>query len=83
VVARILAPRMGEVLGQQVIVENVVGAGGMTGYARVAKAQPDGYQFVLAGTGFVQAQTLYKSPLYNAVTDFVPGSLIAEGAYVC
>jgi len=45
-VARILAPRMSEVLGQQVIIENVGGAGGMVGSYRVAKAPPDGYQFV-------------------------------------
>jgi tripartite-type tricarboxylate transporter receptor subunit TctC len=41
---RIVAPVLSERLGQQVIVENVVGAGGMTGAARVAKAAPDGYQ---------------------------------------
>ena len=41
------APRLSEVLGQQVIIENVGGAGGMVGSARVAKAAPDGYQFVL------------------------------------
>jgi len=49
-----------EVLGQQVIIENIGGAGGMTGTARVAKAAPDGYQFVLGGTGtFGANQTLY------------------------
>src|SRR4051812_7915948 len=42
--ARILAPRLSEVLGQQVIVENVSGAAGMTGASRVAKAAPDGHQ---------------------------------------
>ena len=44
-VGRILAVRLSEVLGQQVIIENVAGAGGMTGTARVAKADPDGYTF--------------------------------------
>jgi len=73
VFARILSPRLSEVLGQQVIIENIGGAGGMTGTARVAKAAPDGYQFVLGGTGtFGANQTLYKNPLYNAVTDFEP-----------
>ena len=42
-IARIMAARLSEVLGQQVIVENIGGAGGMTGAARVAKAAPDGY----------------------------------------
>jgi tripartite-type tricarboxylate transporter receptor subunit TctC len=79
VLGRIVAARLSEVLGQQVIVENVVGAGGMNGVNRVAKAAPDGYQFVLGGTGTLAAnQTLYKAPLYNATTDFTPVALIAE-----
>jgi tripartite-type tricarboxylate transporter receptor subunit TctC len=79
VMGRILAARLSEVLGQQVIVENIPGAGGMLGSARVAKAPPDGYEFVLgiAGT-HAQNQTLYKHPLYNAATDFAPVALIAE-----
>ena len=52
-------------LGQQVIVENVGGAGGMVGSARVAKAPPDGYQFVLGSRADAINQTLYKKPLYN------------------
>jgi tripartite-type tricarboxylate transporter receptor subunit TctC len=79
VLARILSPRLSELLGQQVVVENVGGAGGMTGVARVAKTRPDGYQFVLGGTGtFAANQTLYKHPLYNAATDFAPVALVAE-----
>jgi tripartite-type tricarboxylate transporter receptor subunit TctC len=63
IVARILSPRLSEVLHQQVIVENVGGAGGMTGTSRVAKAAPDGYQFVLGNVGtHAQNQTLYKNP---------------------
>jgi tripartite-type tricarboxylate transporter receptor subunit TctC len=79
VMGRILAARLSEVLGQQVIVENIPGAGGMLGSARVAKAPPDGYEFVLgiAGT-HAQNQTLYKHPLYDAATDFAPVALIAE-----
>jgi tripartite-type tricarboxylate transporter receptor subunit TctC len=48
VIARIVQRRLGEVLGQQIVVENVGGAGGMTGSLRVAQATPDGYTFVLA-----------------------------------
>jgi tripartite-type tricarboxylate transporter receptor subunit TctC len=78
-VARILSVRLSEVLGQQVIIENVGGAGGMTGVARVAKAAPDGYQFVLGGIDtFAQNQTLYKKPLYNSLTDFAPVALMVE-----
>jgi tripartite-type tricarboxylate transporter receptor subunit TctC len=79
VLGRVIAGRMSEILGEQVIVENVGGAGGMTGSARVANAAPDGYQFVLGTVGtHAQGQTLYKSPLYNAVTDFTPVILIAN-----
>src|SRR5437870_10777836 len=78
-VARILAPGLSELLGQQVVIENVGGAGGMTGVARVAKAAPDGYQFVLGGIDtFAQNQTLYKKPLYNASTDFASVALMVE-----
>jgi len=79
IVARILSPRLSEVLHQQVIVENVGGAGGMTGTSRVAKAAPDGYQFVLGNVGtHAQNQTLYKNPSYNAATDFAPVALLVE-----
>ena len=79
---RILAPRLGEILGQQVVVENITGAGGMIGSSRVAKAAPDGYQFLLGHTGtLAYNQTLYKRPAYNSITDFAPVSLISEGSY--
>ena len=79
VLARVLGAQLSELLGQQIIVENIGGAGGMTGSARVAKAPPDGYQFVLGSTGTHAAnQTLYKHPLYNAMTDFTPVMLVVE-----
>jgi tripartite-type tricarboxylate transporter receptor subunit TctC len=76
VLGRILAPRLGELLGRQVIIENVPGGGGVTGANRVAKAPPDGYLFLL-GTSGTQAitQSLYQSPVYNAATDFTPVAL--------
>jgi tripartite-type tricarboxylate transporter receptor subunit TctC len=79
VLGRVMAERMSAILGQQVVVENVTGAGGMTGSARVAHAPADGYQFVLGTVGtHAQNQTLYKKPAYNSVTDFTPVALIAE-----
>jgi tripartite-type tricarboxylate transporter receptor subunit TctC len=55
------------------------GAGGMTGSARVAKSAGDGYTIVLGNIGtHAQNQTLYKRPLYNAVTDFEPVGLVAD-----
>src|SRR5262249_14538665 len=78
VVARILAPPLSEALGRQVIVENIGGAGGMNAAARVAKAAPDGYQFVLGHSGtHAINQTLYKHLPYNAAVDFAPVALIA------
>src|SRR5437764_13678711 len=79
VLGRVVAQRMSEILGAQVVVENVGGAGGMTGSKRAADAAPDGYTFVLGTVGtHAQGQTLYKRPLYNAATDFAPVALIAE-----
>src|SRR5262249_46091983 len=72
-IARIVADGLSGQLHHPVIVENIGGAGGMTGTNRVAKAMPDGYQFVLGNVGtHAQNQSLYKKPLYNAVTDFAP-----------
>jgi hypothetical protein len=78
VMGRIVGRRLSEVLGQQVIIENVGGAGGMVGSARVAKAAPDGYTFVLGSRADAINQTLYKNPLYNLATDLAPVVLIAD-----
>jgi tripartite-type tricarboxylate transporter receptor subunit TctC len=79
VLGRIIGQSMGEALGQTIIIENVGGAGGMTGSVRVAQAPPDGYTMVLGSVGtHAQNQTLFKQPLYDAATDFTPVALIAE-----
>src|SRR4051795_12237585 len=79
VLGRVVAAKMGESLGQTVVVENVTGAGGQTGGKRVADSAPDGYNFVIGTVGtHAQAQTLYKRPLYNSQTDFAPVGLIAQ-----
>jgi tripartite-type tricarboxylate transporter receptor subunit TctC len=78
-VGRVIGGGLSEQLGQQVVIENVGGGGGMTGSARVAKAQPDGHQFVLGNVGtHAVSQTLSKNPLYNSVTDFAPVALVAD-----
>src|SRR6516164_34382 len=70
-IARIVSSRMSESLGQQIVIENVAGAGGMTGAARVAKAAPDGYTLLLSGSAVLaQVPNLYKKPLYNPLADF-------------
>jgi len=63
VLGRTLAARAAEILGQQIVIENIGGAGGMTGANRVAKGAPDGHLFVLGSVGtHAQNQTLYKNP---------------------
>jgi tripartite-type tricarboxylate transporter receptor subunit TctC len=79
VLGRVMGQRMGEILGQTMVIENVGGAGGMLGSARVQQAAPDGYTIGLGTVGtHAQNQSLYKKPLYQAATDFTPVALIAE-----
>jgi tripartite-type tricarboxylate transporter receptor subunit TctC len=76
---RVVGARMSELLGQQVIVENTPGAGGMTGSARVVNSPPDGYMFSFGSTDTIAInQTLYKKPLYNAATDFAPVTMVVD-----
>jgi tripartite-type tricarboxylate transporter receptor subunit TctC len=83
VAARILAPPMGELLGQQIIIENIGGAGGSTGASRVAKAAPDGYVFLYGNSGtHTYSQLLTKKPPYNAITDFAPVAVFFENSKV-
>jgi tripartite-type tricarboxylate transporter receptor subunit TctC len=82
-VGRILGSRLSEVLGQQVVVENVGGAGGMIAASRVAKAEPDGYTMLLGGSAVLAInQAIYKKPLYDGATDFAPVALFADSARV-
>jgi tripartite-type tricarboxylate transporter receptor subunit TctC len=79
VIGRILATRMSEILGQQVIVENTTGAAGIIGVKRVASAAPDGYTFLLGSIGtHAYNQTIYKKPPYDPSADFTPVALFAE-----
>jgi tripartite-type tricarboxylate transporter receptor subunit TctC len=70
---------VGPYLGTPVVIENFPGAGGMPGSQRVARANPDGYTFLLGSIGtHALNQSLYKHPLYDAATDFAPVALIAQ-----
>jgi tripartite-type tricarboxylate transporter receptor subunit TctC len=83
VIARITADGISNNLHQPVIVENVTGAGGLIGGARVAKAAPDGYEFLIGNVGSIaQSQWLYKQPLYNSVKDFAPVGLLTDESLV-
>jgi tripartite-type tricarboxylate transporter receptor subunit TctC len=82
-IARVVSPRLSEALGQQVVIENVGGAGGMVGASRVAKAEADGYTFMLGNQGtHTYSQFLYKKPLYDAVADFTPAALLVGNSKV-
>ncbi|MGA2945490.1 MAG: tripartite tricarboxylate transporter substrate-binding protein, partial [Xanthobacteraceae bacterium] len=82
VLGRIVARQLSQTLGQQVIVENIGGAGGMIGSAHVVNATPDGYEFDLGSRADAINQTLYKHPLYDLKKDLVPVILIADQAMV-
>jgi tripartite-type tricarboxylate transporter receptor subunit TctC len=78
-IARVLAQRMGSILGQTVIIENKGGADGAIGTAAVARATPDGYTIILSTTStHVINPLLYRNIAYNPVTDFQPISLVAQ-----
>jgi tripartite-type tricarboxylate transporter receptor subunit TctC len=77
-VARLIAQPMTKVLKQQVIVENVGGAGGTIGAARVARSAADGYTLFLHHIGHSTAPTLYRKLSYDAINDFEPIGLINE-----
>jgi tripartite-type tricarboxylate transporter receptor subunit TctC len=79
VLGRLIAQRMSEILGQQIVVENIGGAAGTTGSKRVAEAQPNGYTMGIGSVGtHAHSQTLYKKPHYDSAVDFTPVALIAE-----
>ena len=77
--ARILSGGMSDALGQQVIVENIGGAAGMTGTTRVARAAPDGYQLLFGTVDTMAiAPALQKNPPYDSINDFTAAGLAVE-----
>jgi tripartite-type tricarboxylate transporter receptor subunit TctC len=78
VLARHLAQAMGSTLKQQIVIENVGGAGGTIGTARVAKAAPDGYTVLLMHIGIATAPALYRKLPYDAVSDLEPIGRVAD-----
>jgi len=81
--ARLIAQGLGEQVGARVIVENMAGAGGTIGSARVSRAEPDGRTLVFGNIGTHAANVgLYKALPYNPETDFEPVALIANVPFV-
>ena len=78
ITARLISPKLSEILGQPVVIENRGGAAGNVGAQAVAKADPDGYSFLVTTTSFAVNPALWgKDAGYNAETDFVPVSIVS------
>jgi tripartite-type tricarboxylate transporter receptor subunit TctC len=81
VIARMVAPRVSEKLGQSVVVENRAGAGGNIGVELAARAAPDGYTLLIVNANYVVQSLLYKVS-YDPIRDFSPISLLDAAPYV-
>ena len=81
-IARIVAQKLTDSLGQQFVVENIGGAGGNTAAGQVARATPDGYTIMAISTGFIVNPSLYAKVPYDAIKDFAPVTLVASSPNV-
>lgn len=82
IIARLVAQKLADRLGQSVVVENKPGAGTTIGNAEVAKAKPDGYTLLFAPTPFVISQVVYPTLPYDPQKDFAPVSLLAVSPFI-
>ena len=82
VIGRLVAERLSEVLGQQVYVENLPGAGGNLGVETAKRAAPDGYTILVVSTGFIINPSMYTTIGYDPLKDFAPISLVAASPNV-
>lgn len=82
IMARLVAPKMSEILGQSVIIENKAGAAGQVGAASVANARPDGYTVMIDAASFVINPNLYPKLPYDAEKAFLPVGVIAAFPHV-
>ena len=82
VVARLVAPKFGEHLGQTVVVENRTGAAGSIGATFVAKSAPDGYNLLVVSSSYAINPSLYTDLPFDPVKDLVPVTLIAEAPFL-
>ena len=82
IIARLVGRHIGETLGQQIVIENIGGAGGTLGAARVAKAAPDGYTLLVHHLAITSGAALYSKLQYDTARGFTPLGLINAGPYV-
>ena len=78
IIARLLGPKLTESLGQSVVVENVVGAGGNVAATRVAKSAPDGYTILAHSSAYAVNPTLIPNAGYDGEKDFIPLAIVAS-----
>jgi len=78
IIGRIFAPKMAEILGQQIIIDNRGGAGGTIGTENVARATPDGYTLLMASAGHTINPAMIKKLPYDSVKDFAPIGVVAD-----
>jgi tripartite-type tricarboxylate transporter receptor subunit TctC len=81
-VGRVVAQKLGENLGQSIVVDNKPGASGLIGTQEVARAAPDGYTLLLAPSDFTVIPGLQAKPPYDAVKDFTPIGLVLDYSHV-
>ncbi len=81
-VARLVATKLSEKWGQQIFIENVVGASGNIGTRVVARSAPDGYTILVTTSGFVVNPSLYSPKPYDAITEFAPITIPAQAPNV-
>jgi tripartite-type tricarboxylate transporter receptor subunit TctC len=82
IIARLLGPKLSEALGQQVVVENRVGASGNVATAEVAKAAPDGYTLLSHSSAYAVNPSLFKNAGYDPVKDLLPIAVVAQQANI-
>jgi tripartite-type tricarboxylate transporter receptor subunit TctC len=82
IMGRLIAAKLAERFGQQIVFDNRPGASGIIGADLVAKSQPDGYTLLMAGGSFGTISSLYPKAPFDAARDFVPVALFATSPYV-
>lgn len=82
ILMRILTPKLGEALGQQILIDNRPGGGSRIGSEIVAKAAPDGYTLLLTDTALAVNPSLYSKLPYDTVRDFAPVSLVVTASVI-
>ena len=82
IIARLVAPKMSEILGQPIVVENKVGASGNVATAEVAKSAPDGYTLLAHSSAYAVNPTLFANPGYDPVRDLLAIAVVARQANI-